>query len=351
MPRKKKDKCRDRWCGHCGDIVPKSTYYDHLKMYGAAMCNQGNDAELSGACNAKKVLCMESKIAYRQGSLSYRLAKLMGQSDSVSDGPSPNDHGTEERLPSDVDNTHTNQLMTELSKIPVQGMEPTFHNVGSESFEILEAFVRDMTEDLVKGYKKAEDQLTNLLLNVDAQPTDDSGRRREAVQYCAPVPSTSGQACSDLCGRKGDKALFRSSDSYGMVLFLCLSDHMKGTRSWDPQLHNIKFRDNTDKLQEEEAALQELLSQLKAGLSGTSHGGNDDESSKPTTSPGSDIEHSDEEIWWDTVENLGHKEVQDGRIEEDSSDSEQEMEVEQVEEEENSGIHTETSAVLVALCS
>ncbi|XP_019632058.1 PREDICTED: uncharacterized protein LOC109475736 [Branchiostoma belcheri] len=254
-------------------------------MYGAAMCNQGNDAELSGACNAKK-------------------QKLMGQSDSVSDGPSPNDHGTEERLPSDVDNTHTNQLMTELSKIPVQGMEPTFHNVGSESFEILEAFVRDMTEDLVKGYKKAEDQLTNLLLNVDAQPTDDSGRRGEAVQYVLQ--------CLQLL------------DKHAQIYV-------------EERLHNIKFRDNTDKLQEEEAALQELLSQLKAGLSGTSHGGNDDESSKPTTSPGSDIEHSDEEIWWDTVENLGHKEVQDGRIEEDSSDSEQEMEVEQVEEEENSG--------------
>ncbi|XP_066299236.1 uncharacterized protein [Branchiostoma lanceolatum] len=45
MPQKKREDGfnRKRWCGHCSDLVPKSTFYDHVKKYGVEVCGDGDE--------------------------------------------------------------------------------------------------------------------------------------------------------------------------------------------------------------------------------------------------------------------------------------------------------------------
>ncbi|KAI8480029.1 hypothetical protein Bbelb_422370 [Branchiostoma belcheri] len=269
MPRSKRKKNRetsDRWCGHCQDIVPKSTYHEHCNLYGKAVCDDGGDiSSVSNPLLSKK-------------------QKLTGRTDEES-------RDSAESVSSGMESTDTNQLMTEVSKIPAPDMDTTFCSVGSESSSILEAFVQNVTGDVVKAYKKAEEGLTNLLLNVDAHPTDDSGKRKQAVQYVLQCLQQLDQHARIHVKEKLNDVEMKLGD-------------------------NMAMPECTEKLQEEKAALQELLYQLKDDSNGTSHTGNAEEGSSKPTSHDSDIEDADEETWWDTVEEPGYEEAMDGREDE-----------------------------------
>ncbi|CAH1277440.1 Hypp9633 [Branchiostoma lanceolatum] len=99
----------------------------------------------------------------------------------MTDFPSPDP--THDTAPSDVENTSTAQVMSELSKIPLADMDPKLQNFTSTSFDILEEFVTAVSEDEVKDYHRAEEKLVCLLLELDTHPTDGSGDRKQAVDY------------------------------------------------------------------------------------------------------------------------------------------------------------------------
>ncbi|XP_035665651.1 uncharacterized protein LOC118408900 [Branchiostoma floridae] len=93
MPRRKgqagSEYDRNRWCAHCSDLIPKSTYYDHVRRYGDDACGNGDQP-----CTKRQ--------------------KLAGATVEVSQDLMSGDPSLSSE--SDVDDTSTPQVMSELRK-------------------------------------------------------------------------------------------------------------------------------------------------------------------------------------------------------------------------------------------
>ncbi|KAI8519191.1 hypothetical protein Bbelb_024480 [Branchiostoma belcheri] len=83
-----------------------------------------------------------------------------------------------------MDNTSDIQVISDQSKIPFADVDPKLQSATDKSSDILEKFViAENEDDLVKAYQMAEEKLVCILLELDAHPTDDTGDRKQAVDY------------------------------------------------------------------------------------------------------------------------------------------------------------------------
>ncbi|XP_078703166.1 uncharacterized protein LOC144928530 isoform X3 [Branchiostoma floridae x Branchiostoma belcheri] len=207
-----------------------------------------------------------------------------------------------------MDNTSDIQVISDQSKIPFADVDPKLQSATDKSSDILEKFViAENEDDLVKAYQMAEEKLVCILLELDAHPTDDTGDRKQAVDYVLH--------CTKLLDQRAQR---KAKD----------------------KLHEIerKLQDGTstadcaERLQRRRDDLRKLLRSLKDDSTETPVGDGNEMNvpSAKSTSPEENIEEIDEEIWSHEDQELLSLDEGNEEVEEEQDESEEEeIEVEE----------------------